>query len=282
MNDKIQFPSIYQMVPNEDEQYTGIVQLLLHFRWTWVGIIALDDHKGDWFVQKLMLLFYRYGICFAFIERLPTLTSTEDMVDVFYLSRAREAFFSTKTQVRVFAVTADTHTILVLKYFILLEQTHIADSIMGKVWILTAEWDFSLQTIHRLLDVDVFNGALSFAFNSNEVEGFQNFLHTVSAHWPKGDGFIRLFWEQAFNCLLQDYKVDKEKQGRCTRKENLERLPGTFFEMSMTAQSYSIYNAVYAIAQALNALYSARWNHGTVLRDKNTLECAYLQPYQVK
>ncbi|XP_033024069.1 vomeronasal type-2 receptor 26-like [Lacerta agilis] len=36
INDGTKFPSFYRMVPNEDLQYRGIIQLLLHFRWKWL------------------------------------------------------------------------------------------------------------------------------------------------------------------------------------------------------------------------------------------------------
>ncbi|XP_066486240.1 vomeronasal type-2 receptor 26-like [Tiliqua scincoides] len=46
--------SFYRMVPNEEHQYRGIVRLLQHFQWTWVGIIAADNDIGEMFVQTLM------------------------------------------------------------------------------------------------------------------------------------------------------------------------------------------------------------------------------------
>ncbi|XP_060538190.1 vomeronasal type-2 receptor 26-like isoform X2 [Pantherophis guttatus] len=76
------------------------------------------------------------------------------------------------------------------------------------------------------------------------------------------DHFIRVFWEQAFKCSFPDSATDK---GSCTGNERLESLPHSFFEMSMTSQSYSVYNAVYAVAHALHAFYSSRRKYGAVL-----------------
>ncbi|XP_062992791.1 vomeronasal type-2 receptor 26-like [Elgaria multicarinata webbii] len=280
---KLQFPSVYQMVPNEAQQYSGIVQLLHHFQWTWIGIIALEDDKGETFVQTLMKLLSQNGICSALIERLPSWASFDNIV-VMFLLRPRETMtlFLTRNNVKVFAVNADTHTVLTLKWF--LYKAHMEDlteAIMGKVWIMTAQWDFSSQTNFRGLDVEIFQGALSFTVNSNEVFGFQHFLQSLYSHWPNEDGFIRDFWEQAFDCLMPDSKAYEEHMSRCTREEKLESLPGTFFEMSMTAQSYSIYNAVHAIAQALHTLYSAREKRRTMVEHGYSLESPIQHSWQL-
>ncbi|CAI5791190.1 G_PROTEIN_RECEP_F3_4 domain-containing protein, partial [Podarcis lilfordi] len=83
------------------------------------------------------------------------------------------------------------------------------------------------------------------------VKGFHRFLLNLNPH-SEADGFIRLFWQQAFGCQFLDVETE---EGSCTGEEKLESLPGAFFEMQMTSQSYSIYNAVYAVAHALHAMF---------------------------
>nr|XP_056720422.1 vomeronasal type-2 receptor 26-like [Euleptes europaea] len=278
-----QIPSIYKMVPNETNQFKGILQLLLHFQWTWVGIVALSSNKGEMFVQILTSLLSQNGICPAFIHWLPTLTSPEDMNDIFYMKRPKEylALFLTKMEVNIFTIKADTYAMFVLKWFLYLAQMEVMpEIIMSKVWILTAEWDFSFQTLDRLLDIKVFHGALSFNVKTNEIVGFQNFIHFVSSNWPEEDDFIRVFWGSAFNCLLSDSKLDGD-MGRCTGQEKLENLLAPFFEMTMTAQSYSIYNSVLAVAQALHTMYSVKQKDMLTLVEVEIKESFSLQPWQV-
>ncbi|XP_060112558.1 vomeronasal type-2 receptor 26-like [Heteronotia binoei] len=61
-------PSFYHMVPNEAHQYTGIVQLLQHFGWTWVGLFAVTDDSGEHFIQEMEPLLFQHRICVAFTE----------------------------------------------------------------------------------------------------------------------------------------------------------------------------------------------------------------------
>lgn len=283
MNGNTQFPSTYQMVPNEAHQYTGIVQLLLYLQWSWIGILALDDDKGEIFVQHLMPLLSQNGICSAFIDRLPAFTSIDKMIDTSYLSRSQESLslFLTKSKVKVLVVNADTHTTIMLQYFLYLAQMeNRTKTTMGKVWVMTAQWDFSSQPYFNAFDIEVFHGALSFTVNANEVFGFQHFLQVLSSHWPKEDGFIGIFWEQAVKTLLPDSREeDAEKMNTCSVGDKLECLPGIYFETSMTSQSYNIYNAVYVVGHALQAIFSSRPRR--MVMGGNSVGPPNVQPWQV-
>ncbi|XP_053149254.1 vomeronasal type-2 receptor 26-like [Hemicordylus capensis] len=63
LNDKTQFPYFYRMLPKEETKYPGVVKLLLHFRWTWIGLIAPDTDDGERFRRTLTTLFTGSGVC---------------------------------------------------------------------------------------------------------------------------------------------------------------------------------------------------------------------------
>lgn len=271
-----QFPSFYRMVPNEAYQYKGIVYLLLHFHWIWVGIVASGDDNGEFFVQTLIPMLSQHGICTAFTEKTPSISQTAENLGSLGLFRAK-SFSMTISKIKVLVVCAEPQTmtalIWMIYFFSLLEGA--TETSMGKVWIMTAHWDFSLETMHRASDIQVFDGALSFVIYSKEVLGFTQFLQNLHPDSAKGDGFIRIFWQQAFNCLFPDSNEHREEADSCTGQENLKSLPGTLFEMSMTGQSYSIYNAAQAIAYTLHRLNLFRIKHGR-------LDPQNLQPWQVR
>uniref|UniRef100_A0A8D0DJY0 G-protein coupled receptors family 3 profile domain-containing protein n=1 Tax=Salvator merianae TaxID=96440 RepID=A0A8D0DJY0_SALMN len=58
-------------IPQVTLQYKGIIQLLLHFKWKWIGLMTLDDENGEHFLETINLLLSRNGICSAFTNKVP-------------------------------------------------------------------------------------------------------------------------------------------------------------------------------------------------------------------
>ncbi|XP_061447771.1 vomeronasal type-2 receptor 26-like [Rhineura floridana] len=272
---KTEFCFMYRVVPNEENQYVGIVQLLLHFQWTWVGIITSDDDKGENFVETLIPKLSQNGICLAFTDRMPSVTDFSKLLDGYHRTRDRGGLVN-NSKAKAVIVYAETASVLRLVFFLYLVQTvYMAETSLSRVWIMSAEWEFPALQFHRNWSIEVFQGALSFAVHTNEIEGFQNILQSLNPYSQNGDSFIRDFWQQAFDCLVSDSHVPVESDETCTGKEMLESLPGPFFEMSMISQSYSIYNAVYVIAHALHTMYSLNLKHTAVIALRNP------QPWQL-
>ncbi|XP_077171419.1 vomeronasal type-2 receptor 26-like [Paroedura picta] len=254
------------MVPNEDLQNTGIVQLLVYFRWRWVGLFISADESGKHFLQSIEPQFAKNGICLALIEQVPDYLNFYAFGDIIQ-SMLDRIKIPLETDVNVYIIYGDTSSITLvaiiqwvattlapLSHFEYKEEISIA-----KVWMTTAQIDFTFYTYRMDYDVQHFHGALSSAIHSTEPAGFQRFLRSKSFSAEKGNGFIKDFWKIAFDCSLEgdstELTADKEA---CTGEELLEDLPLKVFEMSMTGHSYTIYNAVYAMAHAFHAMYSLR------------------------
>ncbi|XP_053120260.1 vomeronasal type-2 receptor 26-like, partial [Hemicordylus capensis] len=47
LSDQTRFPFFFRMVPSEDLQYIGIIFLLKHFKWNWIGLLTSDDESGE-------------------------------------------------------------------------------------------------------------------------------------------------------------------------------------------------------------------------------------------
>ncbi|KAM5237903.1 vomeronasal type-2 receptor 116-like [Ctenodactylus gundi] len=53
LKDNGQFPSLYQMAPKDTSLACGMVSLMLHFSWTWVGLVITEGQKGLQFLLEV-------------------------------------------------------------------------------------------------------------------------------------------------------------------------------------------------------------------------------------
>ncbi|XP_026579687.1 vomeronasal type-2 receptor 26-like [Pseudonaja textilis] len=256
MNRKTQAIFYHQMFPDVHRQYKGILQLLLHFQWTWIGVLYDNDNNGERFVQDALPAFSERGICFDYIERFPVITSVTD-IDKMVTEGLHLYEVITESITNVSIIYGEIETMIFVRMCSTLSK-YEAISIMakGRVYIMTAQMEFTSFPFQKKEGIDLLHGALSLAVHSKEVLRFTDFLQLINAGSEVEDGFIQGFWEEAFGCFFPESTIDRQERVPCTGKEKLENLPASIFEMSMTSHSYSIYNAVYAMAYALHNMLS--------------------------
>ncbi|XP_070810345.1 vomeronasal type-2 receptor 26-like [Pituophis catenifer annectens] len=242
---------VQQMFPQGIHQYNGILHLLLHFRWTWIGVLYLDDDNGERFVQNVLPSFSQSGICFDFIQRLPK-QGFSNAIETLVEDGIKTYKIISRNTSNVLVIHGELQTMSVLILLLGMPEYLDMDKSKGKVWILTAQMDFVSYSFKKPHDIDFIHGAISLAVHSKDVLGFQTFLQTRNPTLEKEDDFLQIFWEHAFDCSLPKPNIDNTSGRPCTGKEKLESLPGTLFEMKMTAHSYNIYNAVHAVAHAVH------------------------------
>ncbi|XP_061447427.1 vomeronasal type-2 receptor 26-like [Rhineura floridana] len=267
INEQTQGAFFQRMFPSEDHQAAGILQLLLLFKWTWIGVVVINGDSGERFVQTVLPGFSQSGICFEFIENLPTLYFTTgidkmvaEWVDTYKIIIGGTA--------NVVILHGEIHTMIFLRMFPRLSEFEDI-TMKTKVWIMTAQMEFTSVPLQRDWGIDIIHGAISIAVHSEGVLGFKKFLQRRNPTSEKEDAFIRLFWETAFNCLFPKTEVEKKVGEICTGKEKLETLPGSVFEISLTGHSYSVYNAVYVVAHALQAMQSSKFKHRTMMKQRS-------------
>lgn len=246
------------MVPNESHLYMGIIHLLKHFQWTWIGLFILEGDSGESFSKALKPLLSQNGICSAFTERIPNqslLLTSEDLHQLVWKMSLRLQDVKT----RAWLIYGETLTIMRLSMLVTTAGSGFHDNApFGRLWITTAQIDFARTSFLLQENIDLFHGAISLSIHSRECAQFQMFLQDVKPHWDQNGNFLKDFWGQAFDCSFPDSGVLPKNDGTCSGQEQLRSLPGLVFEMDMTGHSYSIYNAVSAVAHALHTRVSAR------------------------
>ncbi|KAM6449039.1 vomeronasal type-2 receptor 26-like [Liasis olivaceus] len=267
MKDKSPGLPFYQMVPKEDLQYEGILSLLLHFRWIWIGVVVMDTDSGERFVHTVTPMFSQKGVCFAFIQKIPIPTFITNLDEM--LNQGKKIYDTlTDNKVKVILAYGESYSLGFFRFLSFLSNEEVESNHknpLGKVWITTAQMELTSFAFQRDFDLSIFHGSIAFTFHSSDIPGFHEFMESQNPSSATGDGFIKTFWEQTFGCQFWGTPIDEIDGIHCTGEEKLERLTWPSFEMHMTGHSYSIYNAVYAIAHAFHDMVTSGFKYGTMM-----------------
>uniref|UniRef100_A0A670ZLX0 G-protein coupled receptors family 3 profile domain-containing protein n=1 Tax=Pseudonaja textilis TaxID=8673 RepID=A0A670ZLX0_PSETE len=280
-DDKIQTVFFHHFFPNGDQQIKGILQLLLHFRWIWIGVISQPSVIGENFVRNAVPLFSQKGVCFDFIEEMVKETFSNDFLGVLtaFCKTYMIAMQSTVNAIILYCENQNTIFLRMLPYVEIFVETSIEGK--DKVWIMPAQMEFTSVAFQRTMVMHAFHGVISFTVSSKEISGFNQFLQMRNPTSEAEDYLMRVFWEQAFECSFPKDKLDEDKIV-CTGEEKLEKLPKFVFDTTMSGQSYNIYNAVYGVAHALQSMLSLRSKYKTRIEvGRKILLAQKIQPISV-
>ncbi|XP_032070887.1 vomeronasal type-2 receptor 26-like [Thamnophis elegans] len=223
-------------------------------QWNWVGLLAPEDDQGERFISSLMPMLKDKEICSAF-----TLMLELDDFERTKIKFIRKLWYNAWYKTEVFILFADSTVTLSVTEAIHSFEKYKQIS-LRKVWIFTSHWKLGVEENEDTLQfVKFYHGVLHFRDHSGDVSEFSHFLLSLDPLNHQGDVFLPEWWEFVFSCKIhKSGKIPLKWEKRCTGKENVQNLPNYTFEKRMTGESYNIYNAVYALAHALHAMYGSR------------------------
>ncbi|MEE6505887.1 hypothetical protein FKM82_007358 [Ascaphus truei] len=251
LSDRTQFPSFFRTVPSDAFQSQGLAQLVLHFGWTWVGLIALGDDYGEQGIQVIKQEILKAGACVAFTEFI--LLSRLDKNTPHLTRVIRE---STATALVVFSIDVEMGQLL---------DEMLRQNITGKTFVASEAWSIS-----NVLSMDkystILSGSMGFAYHSTTITGFRGYLNSIHPFNTPGQTWTKKFWEEAFGCKFLDQRnltgLWDNPAKLCTGNEDLESIQNKYNYMSSLRSSYNIYTAIYIIATALHDLQTCQEGRG--------------------
>ncbi|XP_069923713.1 vomeronasal type-2 receptor 116-like [Oryctolagus cuniculus] len=247
LSERDKFPSLYQMATSDNSLICGMLSLLLHFGWIWVAIFVSNDLKGEQFLQDILAEMVKKDVCLAYAIKLPDTKKRYKKTEISFLAEIR---ISSANVHILYGDVRSLYTMEILsKYYLTL----------GKVWIMAAKWEIVLLETQQMLHS--FHGGFSFSHYKEEIPGLKHFVKTVDpSHYPE-DFFLSQLWLHAFHCIPPGSLCGTI--GVCPPNASFEFFPGHIGMLTISDSSYFIYNAVYAVAQALHKMLSEQIEKGS-------------------
>ncbi|XP_029435936.1 vomeronasal type-2 receptor 26-like [Rhinatrema bivittatum] len=256
LNDRVQFPSIYRTVPDERSQYEAIIQLLKHFGWTWVGILASEDDSNVRASEELRNEIIRNGACVAFLV---------------VLTWPDQRGFNTAIK-----LLGNTTANVIIVYSRFVYFLHVLTEVQlfkvpRKVWISTATLTILTDPWFKN-DLVPFNGSLMISVHKGEIPGLRDFIYCTTHSRMMHLNLLTQFWIEEFHCVPENLPYDENpfKKTQCTDRDELRFLDASTFDLNNLRFSYSIYIAVYTVVYALHNMYSSKVQQGGIV-DKSDL-----------
>ncbi|KAK9405163.1 type-2 vomeronasal receptor [Crotalus adamanteus] len=202
LSDKSQFPFFHPMLPKEGITYPAIVQILLHFGWTLIGLFAPDTEKGENFMRTFTPMLVKNRICVVISQRFSLTGHTAFLRDA--LSQWR--------QVNVFVHFTEYNSPwdTILPFHSALEG--FPKPTEGKVWIMTVVGGFTVEKHRRLKR---FHSIWHFSFQGKK-------------NWKNDNGFKSDFFvgpeliDEHFHCSVSKHTFSVKGRRRCTQKAPVE------------------------------------------------------------
>ncbi|XP_070790587.1 vomeronasal type-2 receptor 26-like [Pituophis catenifer annectens] len=238
LRDKTRFPFFNPMLPAEGVQYPGMVKLLLHFRWTLVGLIAPETDQGERFMRTMSSLMLRNGICAVIHKTFP--------LNVIHIIFIFEEYFKWR-HVNVFVYGSETSSFCVGMMIAQNAFQRVQEPIVGKVWITTAHWDLSPELMYNNFSLKYFSTIFSFLIRKRKWANYEALGHFHSS--------LRNFMKNTFTCSSTKDDISVKVWRRCRQKENLVSLRKEEVDRVLVLDSYLIYNTIWAAGTILNSAY---------------------------
>ncbi|KAG7453763.1 extracellular calcium-sensing receptor-like [Solea senegalensis] len=267
LSDKKEFPAFLRTMPSDFFQVDALVQLVKHFGWSWVGVIAGDDDYGrggaNIFADKVRTL----GACVALHEIIPKNRAPAAVSSI--VSKIRS---SGARVVLVFAVEQDAAALF---------DEALREDLTGIQWLASEAWSTAAVLSSPKKYHQILQGSMGFAIRQTHIPGLQDFLlrlNPAGADVPENP-FLKPFWEEVFQCSLglttNGQEHTDERKPPCSGSEELGNVTNIYSDVSQLRISYNVYKAVYAIAHALHAIRSC------VKGDPHCPEPDNIQPWQL-
>ncbi|KAM6168137.1 vomeronasal type-2 receptor 116-like [Erethizon dorsatum] len=216
LRDNAQFPSLYQVAQKDTSLALAMVSLMIHFRWTWVGLLITEGHKSLQFLSDIKAEMDRNGLP---MTRFDTATS--------------DGSYNTYN-----AVCAVAHAL----HEKLLQQAQ-RPPVGTREAMVFSLWQLTFSTFHP-----------NFSENGQFPSLYQMAPNDASLALGMVSLMLHFSWTWVGPVITGGEKGLQFLSDDCAPNASLAWLPANDFNTAMSDGSFSTHSAVHAVAHALQEM----------------------------
>ncbi|XP_043932105.1 extracellular calcium-sensing receptor-like [Protopterus annectens] len=272
LSDKYQFPSFLRTMPSLHSLTLAIAEFIKHFGWTWVGIIYADNDFTIQGSEQLRAELLISHACVAFFEIIPVNPQKSRII-----SLVETIIASSAAAIMTFAYSPEVTLIM---------EELAARNKTEKAWLATIWVEDALFSQRNLWPI--LNGVIGFTQPAGSMPGFKEFLYNIHPLKYPDFIYIKQFWASVFNCSWANNLITENTSNEggsaefsfCTGKEKLETLEESIYPVNNFRNPYTMFNAVFSLAYALQNLQSCRHGEGPFC-NKTCADRKHFEPWQL-
>uniref|UniRef100_A0A7E4WCF0 G_PROTEIN_RECEP_F3_4 domain-containing protein n=1 Tax=Panagrellus redivivus TaxID=6233 RepID=A0A7E4WCF0_PANRE len=241
LSDKEQFSYFMRVVPSDVWQARAINNLLMHFNWTYIGVVYSGGNYGEKGFEAMERL-SNSEVCIAQSRKVKTLADIEEYEEVLMSM----SLLNPRPQVAVcFCEGASMRKIFEAQQNLRRKNPKL------KLfqWIGSDGWADRMDVVEGVEDEA--SGSFSMRIHSPKVEKFEPYYFHLDPHNHTVNPWFRDFWQQKFKCMLtvpKDDTTTKQCSGKESLKVNYEQDP----------KLSQVINSIRVVAYALKEMYKEK------------------------
>ncbi|XP_041654144.1 extracellular calcium-sensing receptor-like [Cheilinus undulatus] len=263
LSNRKEYPTFYRTIPSDFYQSRALAKLVRHFGWTWIGAIAVNNEYGLNGIAAFIQAAQELGVCIEYSEAFSSSGPPERLQEIVEIIK-----HATSKVVMAFMSHREIK---------LLAKELFKQNITGLQWVGSDAW----VTDHSLTDSEghrILVGSLGFTVSKADIPGLEEHLRQLHPLQFPDSQFVRDFWEDVFNCALNETENTQKKP--CTGSESLQNVDLQFTDVSELRFTNNVYKSVYAVAHALDNLIKCEEGKGP-FANGSCADSKNIQPWQV-
>ena len=237
LDNRKKYANFYRTVPPYNGQIQVMIDMALHFKWSYVGFVYTSDtyqEAADVFKEKAIAV----SICVPHMHSISSKHRKEKLVSIL-------ESVVTEGKVKVMFLFLSEHDLKLL----LGAAREVKTGIQNLTFVASDSWGGKYSII---MDTeDVARGSLTIQPHARHVPEFEKYFMSLTPYNNERNIWFKEFWEHVFNCSLKD---TSEVANKCSGNETIR--PG--FGYCNNTPVGTVIDAVYSYAHVFKKILNDR------------------------